>query len=365
MLLVFAVLAAVVVLLWLAPDARTMVVGGFTLAMYLSFFVNLLRRWLHRNLAVGVVFLGLFAVVLLAFFTLVPALIDQLRGAITDLSSSQTSIRDALARLMQPLVDRGIIDASADEVAERMSAGITDNLAAILGWLLDALLALLSGIARFGFITFGVVLVALYLLVDTDRYQNLFVFLFPGHYRRDARELWENLAQGISHYLGGLAISMADQGILVALMLWILDVPYPLVFGLWMAVTAIIPYIGAWLAAVPAVIVAFVEHGFWTAVIVAIGYIAINTFDGKVVQPLVFGAVLKIPAIVIFLGVIIGGQVAGPLGAILAVPVAAMIRIAIDFLSLRLRVEGERGAPDEAQTPTVYPRVNRSEEPRP
>jgi predicted PurR-regulated permease PerM len=109
-----------------------------------------------------------------------------------------------------------------------------------------------------------------------------------------------------------------------------------------MAVTAIMPYIGAWLAAVPAVIVAFVLHGFGTAVVVALGYVAINIFDGKVVQPLVYGAVLKVPAIVIFLGVIIGGQIAGPLGAILAVPVAAMVRITIDFLQARLRVAGDR-----------------------
>ncbi|MGE3596027.1 MAG: AI-2E family transporter, partial [Dehalococcoidia bacterium] len=60
---------------------------------------------------------------------------------------------------------------------------------------------------------------------------------------------------------------------------------------------------------------------------------------GRVVQPLVFGAVLNIPAIVIVLGVIIGGQIAGPLGAILAVPLAAMVRIAIDFLRVRLRAQ--------------------------
>jgi predicted PurR-regulated permease PerM len=244
-----------------------------------------------------------------------------------------------------------------------MSAGIVDRLGEVLLWLLDALLALLSGIARFGFILFGMLLVALYLLLDTNRYQTLFVMLFPKHYQRDAYELWDALANGISRYLGGLAISMADQGILVALMLWILDVPYPLLFGVWMALTAIIPYIGAWLAAVPAVILAFVEHGFWTAVIVALGYVAINIFDGKVVQPLVYGAVLKIPAIVIFLGVIVGGQIAGPLGAILAVPVAAMVRITIDFLRERLRVEGETLGPDAAHAATDLPRVQGGEGP--
>ena len=131
MLLVVAVLAAAVVLLWLAPAARTMVVGGFTLAMYLSVLVNTLRRWMGRGVAVAVVFLGLIEVVLLALVTHVPALIDQLRGANADLTASQPSIRNALAKLMQPLTDRGIIDASADEVAERLSTGITTNLADI------------------------------------------------------------------------------------------------------------------------------------------------------------------------------------------------------------------------------------------
>src|SRR5215203_1958209 len=162
--LVLAVLAAAALLFWLAPTALTMVVGGFTLAMYLSVLVNLLRRWLGRPLAVAVVFLGLVALVLISLFTLVPALIDQLRGAVADLSDSQTSFRDALADLMQPLADRGILESSADEVADRMSAGIVDRLGEVLLWLLEGLLALLSGIVNVGIIVFGMMLVAVYLL---------------------------------------------------------------------------------------------------------------------------------------------------------------------------------------------------------
>jgi predicted PurR-regulated permease PerM len=138
---------------------------------------------------------------------------------------------------------------------------------------------------------------------------------------------------------------MADQGILVTLMLWIIGVPYAALFGLWMAVTSILPYVGAWLAAVPAVIVVFVEQGLLMAAIVGLGYVAINFWDSNIVQPAVFGRQLRVPPLFVFLGIVIGSQIGGLLGTIAAMPILAMSRVTIDFLRDRLHVAEPESSP--------------------
>jgi predicted PurR-regulated permease PerM len=137
-------------------------------------------------------------------------------------------------------------------------------------------------------------------------------------------------------------------------MLWIVGVPYAALFGIWMAFTSILPYIGAWLAAAPAVIVVFFERGLLMAVIVALGYVAINFWDSNFVQPAVFGHQIRVPPLFVFLGIVIGSQVGGLLGTIAAMPILAMCRVTLDFLRDRLHVvepePASTGRVDEGST---------------
>src|SRR3954464_3951502 len=79
----------------------------------------------------------------------------------------------------------------------------------------------------------------------------------PSRYRHDALDFWDALGRALSRYLGGLALVLVIQGILSATALFLIGVPYPLALGAWVSITAVIPYLGAWLGAIPALLVAF------------------------------------------------------------------------------------------------------------
>jgi hypothetical protein len=124
---------------------------------------------------------------------------------------------------------------------------------------------------------------------------------------------------------------------MAAIGLSLLGVPYALVLGVWMSVTAVLPYIGAFLGAIPSVLIALTTS--WeTAALVTLLYVGINQFEGNLITPRIQGEAIRVHPLLIFVSVIGGSEIAGPLGAILAVPALAVIRVLFEFLWDRLQV---------------------------
>jgi predicted PurR-regulated permease PerM len=203
----------------------------------------------------------------------------------------------------------------------------------------------LGGLVRFISVTFGIALtlfgvifVAVYLLANVRRLKAAYLRAAPKRYRPDARELWDAFAFSLTRYLSGLGLDMFAQGALSAVGLFLLGVPYALLLGTWVALTAVIPYLGAWLGAVPGVVVALTISPT-KALLTALLFLAIQQLDGNVLQPTIQGRVLNLPSILIFLAVIAGGEIAGLLGVIFAVPTLAVLKVLFDFFRTRLETE--------------------------
>lgn len=131
---------------------------------------------------------------------------------------------------------------------------------------------------------------------------------------------------------------MFIQGAISAVGLVLLGVQYAVLLGAWVSLTAVIPYLGAWLGAIPAVIVALTISPT-TAVLVGLLFLIIQQLEGNVLTPRIQGQTLNLPSILIFLGVIAGGQIAGFAGVLFAVPALAVLKVLFDFLQARLYTE--------------------------
>src|SRR5215203_2758556 len=320
-----AILATLVLVLWAVPSVLISVVGGFGLALVLSFPVRTLSRWMPRGIAIVISFLGLFGVVLLAILILIPLLVVQgiaLASALPDLANNAQ--RYLLAGL--ELLDRnGLLPGTTGHV-----------LASIVANLSGGAFSVVAGTFSFALSLFGVVFVSAYMLIDVRRFKTAYLLAFPAHYRRDARDLWNAFGLTLSRYLNGLALDLAIQGAISAVALYLIGVPYALVLGAFVSLTALIPYIGAWLGAIPAVIVAFTVSP--TAVILtAIVFLVIQQLEGNFLMPKIQGQSLNVHPVLVLLAVIIGGGLADLLGVLLAVPTLAVLRVLFDFFSVRLR----------------------------
>jgi len=130
----------------------------------------------------------------------------------------------------------------------------------------------------------------------------------------------------------GQLVSSALVMVLVYIGLLIIGVPHALLFAVLAGVLELIPLFGATIAAVPAVFVSYITGGMTPALIVAGLYIFIQQLEGNVIYPIVVKKVVGIPPIISIIALVIGASLAGFLGALVSVPVAAaIIELVSDF----------------------------------
>jgi predicted PurR-regulated permease PerM len=330
-------LAALVYVLYAAPSILIVALGGTALAIVLSFPVRALSRLMPRGVAILVTFVVLIGVVALALGFLVPLLVRQLRLFILITPAIANRANEFLLDLIEPLAERNILLVPPERFMAGLLEDLFDRAREIIEGMLGGLVGFISGAFTFGVALFGILFVAVYLLADVRKVKAAYLKAAPARYRRDARDLWDAFGVSLSRYLGGLVFVILIQGVLAFLALKILGVPYAILLGAWVSITAIIPYLGPFLGGIPAVLVALIFESPTTAVLTVVAYVLIQQFEGNFLTPRIQGNALQVHPIIVLLAVIGGAQLAGLTGVVFAVPALAVVRVIFDFFRVRLR----------------------------
>ncbi len=337
--LILAVLVLLGLVVWRVPSVLTTVVGGFALALALSFPVRLFSRLMPRGLAILLSFLLVVGLVVLAAFFLIPLVVDQFVALVRAVPEIATTAERFLSDVLGSLQDRGLLSRDPQEVVSRIRDNVVSAVRSLAKNALGGALGLAFGTVGFAVTLFGVVFVGAYLLADVRRFKAAYLRAVPHRYRRDFLALWDAFGHSLSRYLGGLALVLAIQGAISAVGLFLIGVPYALVLGAFVSLTAVIPYLGAWISAIPAVIVALTVSPT-TALLAALLFLAIQQLEGNLLTPKIQGDTLRVHPVLVFLAVIVGGGLGGIVGVIVAVPSLAVLRVLFDFFRVRLETEG-------------------------
>jgi len=119
-------------------------------------------------------------------------------------------------------------------------------------------------------------------------------------------------------------------GIAIAIWLALLGIDYPLLWGLLAFLLNYVPNIGSIIAAVPAVLLAWVQLGFGSALLATVGFVVVNIGVGNIVEPQFMGRGLGLSSLVVFVSLVFWGWVLGPVGMLLSVPLTMTVKIALD-----------------------------------
>ncbi len=137
-------------------------------------------------------------------------------------------------------------------------------------------------------------------------------------------------AEKLRQYMSIKTWMSVATGMLVAIWLWILGVDYPALWGMMAFMLNYVPNIGSIIAAVPAVLLALIQIGTGSAVLVMAGYMVINIVVGNVVEPKYMGKGLGLSTLVVFLSLVFWGWVLGTAGMLLSVPLTVAVKLALD-----------------------------------
>jgi predicted PurR-regulated permease PerM len=324
-----AALAFGVVLMWTAYLARTVLLILYVAALVaigLSPVVTAIER--RENALTGnriPRWLAILSIYLLIIGTLVgigtlviPPLVAQARDLWREFP-------ELLHRGQQFLIDRGIMsrEMSVREAVEKVPVGGNDAVGAVVG----AVWGVVGGI--FGLFT--ILIVTFYLLLDSDVIVRSFVRLFPRVERGRVADACRRVTTKVSAWLGGQLFLAGVIGGSAALALWLFGVPYFYVLALIAAVGELIPVAGPLLAAIPAIGVAATVSPT-VALGVAIFFLAQQQFENHVLVPKVMSRQVGISAVVVIAALMLGGSLMGIVGAILAVPTAAILHVLLEEL---------------------------------
>jgi predicted PurR-regulated permease PerM len=300
-----------------AREVLVLVGLALFLAIGLDPAVRWLGRWLPRWAATAVV-------------TLVMVLVvgGFLAAAIPPLVSQATALAHELPRYLAELQDRSSTVGRLNKqyhLQERLTAALSqDGGTGLFGGLLGAGQLVLTATGE----TVTVVVLTIYFLYDLPRIRRLLYRLVP-HSRRDrAVMLGDEMFAKIGGFvLGNLITSgIAGAGTFVWLVAW--RVPYPLLLSLMVAILDLIPVVGSTLGGIIVTLVALTVS-VPVAIFTALFYIGYRLAEDYLIVPRVIGRVIEVPATVTLVAVLFGGATLGIVGALVAIPVAASIRIVL------------------------------------
>jgi predicted PurR-regulated permease PerM len=196
-----------------------------------------------------------------------------------------------------------------------------------------------------------VFVLSVYVLLYGKRIGVLVRRVMPPGDRSDADDYPTLVQRAVSRYVGGQLLFSVIMGTTAGLALYIYGVlgifpdgrTYAIAFGAFLGFMELIPYLGPVLGAVPPVLVAFFTDPI-SAVWVALLFFGIQQLEGHVVAPQIFGHTLRINPLIVIFGLLIGDQIWGVIGALVALPILSILRETVIYLSRHVELESWRDA---------------------
>lgn len=295
----------------------------FFLAVILTYIlhpiVNLMaRRKVPRSIAVLLIYGAFFMSIAVLIVNLAPRFMDQLAELNAHMpkltmQAEQYKLQIQQARHLPDPIRMGMQQAfrELEQYLQRIASNSVSTVRATLNLF---------------FLFMIIPFLVFYMLKDYKVFGRTFIGLFPQTWRIPTYRLFLDIDRALGNYIRGQLIVGTVVGVLAYIAYWWLDLPYPLLLASIVALFNIIPYIGPFFGAAPAVLVAS-TISLKLALIVAGLNTAIQVLEGNVISPQVVGKSMHMHPLAVMLALLVGGELAGILGLILAVPMFAILRV--------------------------------------
>lgn len=273
-----------------------------------------------RVVAVLIVYVVFLSMLLGFFYFFLPPLLNESINFLTTLPDYLEKFDSA-----GPLQD-SVLGGTQSVVNSFSASGVIQELRTLFSNVSQSFLATVTFIFG-GAVSFVLIIVfSFYFAVQETGIDDFLRIITPAEYQKRVLNLWKRSQYKIGLWMQGQLILALIVGMLVYLGLTILDVRYALLLAVIAALFELIPVFGPILAAIPATMIGFVDGGVTTGLLVIGLYVIIQQFENHLIYPLVVTKVVGVPPLLVILALLVGAQLAGFLGIILSVPVAAVIQ---------------------------------------
>lgn len=311
-------------------------IGLFLAWLFAPMVKKMNKKGIKRSIGtmiVYVIFLGFLAILICS---IIPVLSDQINDFVSMLPSIFDSIKEWMNKVFDNLNNIDGLDAMAFknklfEKIELYGGSLTTSLPEIS---VNAVRTFFSGIGSF---VVGLI-IGFYLLIGFDNAGELLITLLPKKFQKDARELGNEMNNSLRKFVNGAILDSIFVFIITSIAFGIVGLKAPLLFGLFCAITNVIPYAGPYIGGIPAVIVGF-SQSILIGILTLISIVVIQFLEGNFLQPVIMSKTTKLHPVTIMVGLLIFGHFFGIIGMLISTPVIAVCKSVLMFFLEKFEVE--------------------------
>jgi len=320
-------------LLYLLADVVVILLFAIVIASAVGPFVGWFeKRRIPRMVAVLLLYLMVFSLGIVLSSLILPSVSSDLSQLTSYLPKITRDIAGSLDSVQEGSPRYFDFVAEIQNILEVLSSYLQQFSQSALNLVIGAFGGIFSFVA--------IVVISFYLSVMRKGIESFLQAVVPERYEEYVVDLWKRVEVKVGLWLQGQLLLALVVGLMVFVGLALLDVKFALVFALLAMALEIVPVAGPVLAAIPAILLAFVQDPA-LAVWVFVLYVAVQQIENHLLVPLVLGKTTGLNPIVVILAILIGGQLAGLAGALLGVPVATIL---VEILDDMARLKTSRKA---------------------
>ncbi|WP_026693822.1 AI-2E family transporter [Peribacillus kribbensis] len=305
----------------LVTAALPFIIGGFIAYLLHPVVEKLHSRGLPRGISILIIYLIFFGGMGFALYKGVPAMVEQVK----ELSASAPAVAERYREWFNSMHKQ--TSSWPFGLHERLEEGISlfeKRMDSLLDMVMKSVMRVFDFILLIALIPF----VAFYFLKDIEAMKGTLWYLTPNRWRTSGASFLKDVDQSLGNYIRGQFLVCAIIGGLSTILFWAIGMKYPLLFGVIIGVTNIIPYFGPIIGAIPAMLIAAAVSLKLMAVVALIVF-GLQFIEGNVLSPFIVGKSLAMHPLIIMAALLIGGETGGIPGLILAVPVLAIVKVAV------------------------------------
>jgi len=303
------------------------IISGFLYFLFAPIIGFLEKRKIPRVLAILILYIVFIGGISIAIGLVGPTIVKQFNDLIRNIPFYITKTREIIENLYQTSWFQWVLTQDYFSI-EKIESTITQYASRITNNITNGVQSVFSVITNITLIIVTVPFILFYMIKDGHKLPHQVVKFFPSDFRDEVMIILKETGETLSTYIQGQMLVSMFVGLFTFIGYLIIDLPYALLLGITVAITNIIPYLGPFIGAAPAVIVGLLDSPF-KALLAIIVVTIVQQIDGNVISPFIIGKKLDTHPLTIIILLLVAGNIAGILGMILAVPTYAVTKTVV------------------------------------
>ena len=317
---------------------------GIIVAWLLNPIVNFLqRKGIRRGIGAGLSYAILIGLVFIIVYSIIPIIYNQLKDLTSTIPMVLESVENIFTRIVAGFKGIDIdVDIIKNSLYNKLD-NVTNNVYTVLpNAIIKGFKTIVSGM---GACIIGLI-IGFYLLLGFNNIEDSLLIFVPKKFQVTVQELFSKITKVLRGYVNGALFDASIIFVFCSILFLIIGVKSPILFALFCGIMNVIPYVGPYIGAIPALIVAF-SQSFTIGILATISIIGVQMVEGNILSPIVMSKTTKLHPVSIILGLLVFGHFFGIIGMLLSTPIIAVLKVIIDFVTEKYHIFNEVPSKEE------------------